>query len=172
MVKLNPRSDRGSAFVELALVLPLLSLVLVGAAELGRIAYFAIEVSNAARAGAAYGSQNSSTAANDATHQGLVKSAALADAPELAQVAGSSFQATVATLEDCETVNSDGSVTESVPVPYPMATACTSITGQTNTIVNYVKVTTTAQVSTMFRYPGIPTSFTLSGSAQMRVLQN
>ena len=50
-------ADRGSAFIELAIALPLISLVLIGAAELGRIAYFAIEVSDAARAGVAYGAQ-------------------------------------------------------------------------------------------------------------------
>jgi Flp pilus assembly protein TadG len=174
MVKFNSRNDRGSAFVELALVLPLLSLVLVGAAELGRIAYFAIEVSNAARAGAAYGAQNGSTSAS--TNAAAVTAAALADAPELA-TAATSFTATPATLEDCETVNSNsGAVTEnpSTPVPYPMVTPCATSTtnGVTNTIVNYIQVTTQAQVKTMFRYPGIPTSFTLNGFAQMRVIQN
>ncbi len=53
------RDNRGSAFVELALVLPLLTFVIIGAAELGRIAYYAIELSSAARAGASYGAENS-----------------------------------------------------------------------------------------------------------------
>ncbi len=174
MVKLNSRNDSGSAFVELALILPLLSLVLIGAAELGRIAYFAIEVSNAARAGAAYGAQSGTTSAS--SNSAAVQTAALDDAPELANAA-STFTATAATLQDCETVNTNnGSVTEnpSTPVPYPMTTACATSTtnGITNTIVNYVQVTTTATVSTMFHYPGIPRSFTLNGFAQMRVIQN
>ena len=47
---------------------PLLLLLLLGAVELGRYAYFAILVGNAARAGVAYGAQNVYTAAptNDA----------------------------------------------------------------------------------------------------------
>ncbi|HEY2019162.1 MAG TPA: TadE family protein [Bryobacteraceae bacterium] len=177
MLKLNSRSDRGSAIAELAYVLPLLSLVLIGAAELGRIAYFAIEVSNAARAGAAYGAQNSGTAATqNSTAESAITTAALDDAPELAKVA-TSFTATAVTVEDCETVNSNsGAVTEnpSPPVPYPMVTPCatSTTTGVTNTIVNYVQVTTQATVKTMLKYPGIPTSFTLNGFAQMRVIQN
>src|SRR5271163_1698666 len=58
------RGDVGQAFVELALVLPIFLLLLVGAAELGRIAYASIEVSNAARAGAAYGAQSHITASD------------------------------------------------------------------------------------------------------------
>ncbi|MBE7159246.1 MAG: pilus assembly protein, partial [Rhodospirillales bacterium] len=44
--------------VELALLLPLLLLLLVGAVDLGRAFYVAIEVSSAASAGAVYGTQN------------------------------------------------------------------------------------------------------------------
>ena len=40
------------------------------------------------------------------------------------------------------------------------------------TIVDYVQANTTATVNTMFNYPGIPSSFTLHGFAQMRVLQD
>src|ERR1035437_6327468 len=50
------RSDTGQSLVELALMFPIFILLLVGAAEFGRLAYAAIEVSNAARAGASYGS--------------------------------------------------------------------------------------------------------------------
>lgn len=60
-LKLERRDDRGQALVETALVLPLLFLLLLGAAELGRVAYAAIEISNAARAGAQYGSQDAGT---------------------------------------------------------------------------------------------------------------
>lgn len=178
MVKLNSRNDSGSAFVELALVLPLLSLVLVGAAELGRIAYFAIEVTNAARAGAAYGSQNTTTASTqNPTYEAAIQTAALDDAPELAKVA-STFTATANTFTDCEQVNTNsGTTTVTVALtPYNLfnATTCSTstISGETNSIVNYVQVNTTATVSTMFRYPGIPRSFTLNGFAEMRVVQD
>src|ERR1700722_1435341 len=58
------RSDVGQAFIELALILPVLVLLIIGAAELGRLAYASIEVSNSARAGVAYGAQNHITASD------------------------------------------------------------------------------------------------------------
>ena len=51
------RSDVGTALVELAVVLPLLILLAIGAAEFGRIFFAAITVANAARAGAQFGAQ-------------------------------------------------------------------------------------------------------------------
>jgi hypothetical protein len=48
----------------------------------------------------------------------------------------------------------------------------TSITpGVTNFVANYVQASTTATVKTMFRYPGIPSSFALHGFSKMRVEQ-
>lgn len=52
------RLQVGQALVELAFVLPVLVLLLIGVIEIGRYAYISILVGNAARAGAAYGSQN------------------------------------------------------------------------------------------------------------------
>lgn len=167
------RNDRGSAFVELALVLPILTLVLIGAAELGRMAYFAIEVSDAARAGVAYGAQSPSTAPDTAN----IKIAAKAAAPDLPS-------ALAVTSNDpcvCETlVTSTGSVV-TTPIPVTScggsslpATLCpvSTTAGTVNINVNYVQVSTSATVSTMFNYPGIPNSFTLTGFAKMRVLTN
>src|ERR1700734_3835484 len=54
----------GGAIVELALVLPIFSALLLGSAEFARLEYASIEVSNAARAGVAYGSQSSATASD------------------------------------------------------------------------------------------------------------
>jgi hypothetical protein len=51
------RSNPGTALVELAIVLPLLILLAIGAAEFGRIFFAAITVANAARAGAQFGAQ-------------------------------------------------------------------------------------------------------------------
>src|SRR5215470_16489726 len=47
----------GQALVELALALPILLILALGVIELGRYAYISILVSNAAHAGAIYGSQ-------------------------------------------------------------------------------------------------------------------
>src|ERR1700724_931527 len=58
------KDEQGQSFVELALTLPVLTVILLGAAEFGRLAYAAIEVSNAARSGVAYGAQSPDKAAD------------------------------------------------------------------------------------------------------------
>jgi Flp pilus assembly protein TadG len=164
------RNDHGSAFIELALVLPILTLVLVGAAELGRMAYFAIEVSDAARAGVAYGAQGPSTEIDSPGMVAAAKQSA-ADVPSL-----------TATATDpcvCETITSSTGTVTTTPILSSCAgqgslvqAACsTAPAGQTDIVVRYVQVSTSATVNTMFHYPGIPTSFTLNGFAKMRVLQ-
>lgn len=165
------RGNCGSAFVEVALVLPLLIFVIIGGAELGRIAYFAIEVSNAARAGVAYAAQSSTTAANTAQ----IQAAAQADAPNVASLTATPSQACV-----CETITTSSGATSTTPITTCSGTGSTAGTqcaastspATINNIVNYVQVTTSATVTTMFHYPGIPTSFTLNGYAKMRVVQN
>jgi Flp pilus assembly protein TadG len=52
------RSDRGSALVELAVCLPLLVLLMVGATDFARVFYTSIELNSASRAGAQYGASN------------------------------------------------------------------------------------------------------------------
>src|SRR3569833_2802385 len=52
------RCEGGQALVETALTLPMLALMLLGAFEFSRVAYAAIEVTNAARAAAQYGAMN------------------------------------------------------------------------------------------------------------------
>ncbi|MGB7189961.1 MAG: TadE/TadG family type IV pilus assembly protein [Acidobacteriaceae bacterium] len=168
----NLRNDRGGSLVELALALPLLCLLLIGSVELGRMAYASIEVSNAARAAVAYGSQNPTTAALSAD----MATAATLDAADL-----TSMGATLATNATeacvCDNVDSSGNVT-STPITVCAGPASTALiqcplvaASGTNTIVHYVQATTSATVNTIFNYPGIPTSFTLHGYAQMRVLQ-
>lgn len=49
------REESGQALIELAISFPLLLLILLGAAELARASFEAIEVTNAARAAAQYG---------------------------------------------------------------------------------------------------------------------
>lgn len=50
------RAEAGGALVELALVLPVLILVFVGTVDFGRVFYTSQSLTNAARAGAQYGS--------------------------------------------------------------------------------------------------------------------
>lgn len=72
-------SQSGHALVELAMTLPIMVALLIGAAELGMVSYTAIEVANAAKAAVQYGAQNSTTAA-DTTG---MKTAAINDAGNL-----------------------------------------------------------------------------------------
>src|SRR5437868_14236831 len=100
--------DKGQAFVELALVLPIFILLLVGIAEVGRLAYASIEVSNAARAGVAYAAQSHTTAQDSAN----IQLAATQDAPDVSSL-------TATTRQSCACETSAGVMGTSV--------ACTAI---------------------------------------------
>ena len=170
-MKIKLRDNSGSAFVELAIILPILTLLVIASAELGRIAYAAIEVSNAARAGVAYGAQSNLTAKDSAG----IKLAAKDEAPNV-----TSLNATATDSCVCETVTtSTGAIkrtaihvcsgsSSTLAADCPTSTTSTTV----NYVVNYVSVSTSATVSTMFHYPGIPSSFSLSGFAQMRQEQD
>ncbi|MGH9586702.1 MAG: TadE/TadG family type IV pilus assembly protein [Acidobacteriaceae bacterium] len=154
----NLRNEQGSSLVELALTLPLLLIILIGSAELGRIAYASIEVTNAARAAVAFGSQNLGTASSPGGLTAM-KTAAALDASDL-----TSMGATLITVPTYSCACDTGSGA-------PAATACDG-SACTGTIAHYVQATTSATVNTMFHYPGIPTSFTLHGYAEMRVIED
>ena len=68
------RKDEGQSFVELALALPFLLLLLLGLADFGRAFYYTTIISNAARAGAAYLSLNPDKALVPSTNASSVKS--------------------------------------------------------------------------------------------------
>jgi len=144
------RDDRGQAFVELALVLPIFILLLVGAAEVGRIAFAAIEVSNAARAGVSYGAQNHATASDSSG----IETAATQDGPDLTDLKAVATQACTCSSGTAITCANAG-------------TNCLA----PNRIIEYVQVQTSAVVGTVFKFPGIPSSITLRGYAMMRVEQ-
>jgi Flp pilus assembly protein TadG len=154
------RDDIGQAFVELALVLPIFILLVVGGVELGRLAYADIEVSNAARAGVAYAMQSHAFASDNA---GIVL-AATQDAPNIPGL----VVANPATLTCyCET---SGGVTTAFPSCANNVANTTTCPG-TSVLVEYVQVNTSALVDTIFHFPGIPNSVTLRGTAIMRVEQ-
>jgi Flp pilus assembly protein TadG len=148
--RVGMRVDTGQALVELALTFPIFILLLVGAAEFGRLAYAAIEVSNAARAGASYGSLTHITAADFPN----IKLMATKDAANLTGV--------VATAADFCQCSTGGTITCSSAL-----IACPSPAR----IIEYVQVNTTATVGPLFHYPGLPHTFTVTGQAIMRVEQ-
>ena len=75
-------AERGGAMVELAVALPFLLLLAIGAVDYGRIHKTTILVANAARAGAQYGAQNTALSGDNA---GMI-SAARNDAGDAALI--------------------------------------------------------------------------------------
>jgi len=71
----NGRARPAAAAAELVVLLPVLLLLVLGALDFGRFAYTYIAVTNAARAGAGYGSANPYTTATFATWQANVQQA-------------------------------------------------------------------------------------------------
>src|SRR3954454_22163998 len=73
------RRRRGAAATELALILPVLMMIVFGCVDFGRFAYDLIAVTNAARAGAAYGIMNNYSTSTRATWNSNVVKAAKAE---------------------------------------------------------------------------------------------
>jgi Flp pilus assembly protein TadG len=138
-------AERGQAMFEVAIFAPLFLAVLIGLIEVGRFAHFAILVANAAHAGAQYGGQNLVTALDTTGMQ----NAALADAQNVAGVT-----ATAASACQC----SDGTASTCGP------TVCSA-----NHRLVVVKVTVSGAFTSLFKYPGIPKSLSVTRVATMQV---
>jgi Flp pilus assembly protein TadG len=135
--------SRGQSFVEFAIVVPVLLLILLVIADFSRVFYTAIELNNAARAGTQYGIQSPANAADTA---GMVQ-AAKNDASGISGVSATAS-------EYCECV--DGSTQ-----------ACNSGSPCRDMRV-YVEVDTSGTFQTLLNYPGIPASTSLNGKSVMR----
>ena len=148
---------------------PIFLLLLTGAFELGRVAHFAIEVQNAARAGASFGGVNSGNAAATSS----IIQAAKNDAPDLG-----SLLVTPGTACVCETLTTGNTPTYSpssgtVACTDPTITACTGSSGTvTYRVVSYVTISTQATINPIFTVTSLPGSYTLHGYSEMRVLPN
>lgn len=148
-------TEEGQAIVELALTLPILILLLLGAVEFGRYAYVAIEISNAAKAAAQYGSQNSVTATDVSGMQAV----AAQEAPEAGTLC-TNFTTTINQPATCSCVS--GGV--------PSSASCSSTTC-VGYIVQYLTVTTSAQCKPPIFAPGFGGTLTISGHAIQEVLK-
>ncbi len=154
--------EAGQSLVELCLAVPFLFLVMVGAAELSRIAYYSIVVENAAHSAALFAAQDT-VAASDGTDITTV-----ADR-EATSIGGSSVLQTPSVTHSCTCVTAGTNTS--------MA-SCTGATGgltacpAPGTILQYVTVNTQATANTLFHYPGLAgNTFTVYGSATMAVAQ-
>jgi Flp pilus assembly protein TadG len=133
--------ESGQALVELALTIPILTLLLLGAAELARVAYAAIEISNAAEAAVQFATENPSTMNNT----GAITLAAQADAYNLRGV--------TATPTAWHHTCSDGSTPDS---------NYNCLTGNALTAVT---IETSVVFDPLIHLPFLPTTFTLHGYA-------
>jgi Flp pilus assembly protein TadG len=140
------RSEAGTAFIEFAVILPVLLLIVFGLVEVGRYAYFSIMVGNAARAGAQYGAQNMVTV-RDAS---AIEQAAKNDASAITLNATASYSCAC----------SDGTTSTC------SATDCTS-----SHRLTYVLVTTSGTFDSLLHFPGVPSSITVTSTAVMRAAE-
>lgn len=138
-------SEAGGAAVELAILLPVLILLAIGAAEFGRVYFASIGVASAARAGAQYGSQ-SVAASSDTVGMNLAANAE----------AGSVGSVSPVSLRICRCA--DGSVT-----------SCTAQCPMIGYPEVFVQTTATKTVTFLLKYPGLPASTTVSRTAVFRV---
>jgi Flp pilus assembly protein TadG len=131
----------------MAIIVPILMLLLLAAADFARLFYVSIEVNSAARAGAQYGSQTVMTAADIS---GMIAAA---------QADGSNVNNLSVTATQC-------TCGPSLYVAACPPNYCASVAG-----ANFIEVDTQAPFHTLVNYPGIPSSVTVYGKAIMQVQQ-
>jgi Flp pilus assembly protein TadG len=153
-----PTAQAGVALVEFAIALPLLMLLLIGLIEIGRLAYFGIEVGNAAHAGAHYGALSPTS-----TTQGM-HDAAISDG----QNSISNLTATANYVCACW-----NSATAAETPSTPTVAACAQPCSTGGNKVTYAQVTAQGTINSMFNYHalGLPASWTVSRTAIIRVVQ-
>lgn len=147
----SAQNEKGSALVELALILPLLLLLFMGIVDLGRAFYYSNSVARAAEAGALYGAQNptDTTGMVDASDQAM--STGFGSAKDMK---GKSATASYG----CECADGTGK-----------STACSTAPSCTNmNTVYYVTVQANAAFKPLLPWPGVPSSFSLSSTVTMR----
>jgi len=150
------RPQAGQALLELALLLPLFLLLIMGMVDLGRYMYVYILVSNAARAGAGYGAQ-SLAQSGDTTG---IAAAAQADYANSGGVSTLSVRSAFSCV--CDT---SGTLSTQACISTE-ATACKAAAG--NWIVT-LAVTTSGSYNAVFGLPGIPSPITVTNTATMTV---
>ncbi len=142
------KTDRGGSLVELALAVPILMMLLAGAIDFGFLWFEGLEVTNAAHAGAEYGSQYPTDTAGMAT-------AAHHSAANL------SGWATPTATYGCEC--GDGTLYSANCSVKP--TTCTPVTN----VVYRVQVTAQSVYNTLAPWPSfMPSSITITRTATMR----
>jgi Flp pilus assembly protein TadG len=129
----------------MALIVPLLLVMALGVGDFGRVLYWAITLSQAARAGAQYGAQSNAKAADSAG----IQQAAVNEAQNIGSISVSSQRV-------CECTSG-------------VAVSCTTSCGTYGVPRVFVQVTTSSTFQTIAPYPGVPSTVSLSRTAKIRL---
>jgi len=149
-------SESGQSLLELALLTPLLLLILIGVVEMGRYAYLSILLGNAAESGTLYGAQSLTDSVDTTGIQNAVQN----DFQNGQGLTG----LTVTSATSCGCDSGGATVTNSCSG----TTAGTCIAGHW---VVMLQVTVSGTFTSLFQYPGIPQTVTVTRTVGMRVKQ-
>jgi len=154
------RGEQGNALVELALVFSCLATpLLIGTVDMGFVVYDSIEVTNAAHAGALYGMQSSTYAANASG----ITTAAQTEATDF----GTALSVTPTTYYACSLAIGGTHYTGT----NAQSNATTACTGGTNHALEFVQVDTSITVTPPVHLAKLASSFTVTGTSVMEVEQ-
>lgn len=137
------KSAHGAAAVELAIVLPVLLLLVIGVVDYGRVYYQSVIVSNAARAGAEWGAQGPSTSGDTVD----MRKFANLDGAEAAP-----FQINARRYCRC----------------YDVADLSCGACGDASAPSVFIEVTATDTLTTFIPYPGLPRKVVIRRMATFR----
>jgi Flp pilus assembly protein TadG len=144
-VSRGPDRREGASCVELAIILPVLLIIVVGAVDFGRFAYHYIAVTNAARAGAEHATMTPFTPAG-----------------------ATAWQAAVQQTARDEMTNQVGSD------PDLLTTTATVFKDETGAHLGLRRVRVVAtydSFTTLISWPGVPDSVALSATVEMRMIR-
>jgi hypothetical protein len=150
-------SERGAAFAEFAVALPVLLLVMLGAVDFGRIGYTATTVAKAAHAGAQYAVKDAVSATNKDEIEKIVRENLEGNG------FGSDADLKVKSEQLClcppsdEVISCNSGSADRLPV-------CPS--GKLPRM--FVDVTVESSFETLFDYPGLPERVNVSRTVSMR----
>jgi Flp pilus assembly protein TadG len=174
--------ETGGPLVELALAMPMLTLILLGAVSLGQLAMGAINVSNAAKAAVQYAAQDSNTAVDTATMLAMARAdvgttigqTGALDMPKavgLPAVAACTSTGTTTISYSCSYCQC--SSPNSAAAPFACATANPNTVCGTSSsqLEQVIVVSTHIKMKPVAAIPGLPLTFDMYGRGTEKRLQ-
>ena len=137
----------GVVTVELAMVTIFLAVICMATYDFARFGIETVRVSQAARAGLQYALQDPANATNEAAIKQAIRNDAKDTTNQLNITVGTPFCA----------------------CPGQIATACSATCADGGYALQYVDLTVGSSIDMLFNYPGLPASFPISTTAQVRL---